>query len=87
VDVAPSRCEDSIGYAQGINAWFFTQMDALSQDFEKRRSHRIGGFRGRKSQSMTVPSIDEYCFKVAIGIPADNQVLLKGLKDVIQIAQ
>jgi hypothetical protein len=36
---------------------------------------------------MTVPSIDEYYFKVAIGTPADNQVLLKGLKDVIQIAQ
>jgi histidinol-phosphate aminotransferase len=35
---------------------------------------------------MTVPSIDEYCFKVAIGIPADNQVLLKGMKEVLQIA-
>jgi histidinol-phosphate/aromatic aminotransferase/cobyric acid decarboxylase-like protein len=26
------------------------------------------------------------CFKVSIGTPADNQALIKGMKDVIQMA-
>jgi histidinol-phosphate aminotransferase len=30
--------------------------------------------------------LDEYFFKVSIGTPADNQALLKGLKDVIPMA-
>jgi histidinol-phosphate aminotransferase len=29
--------------------------------------------------------LDEYCFKASIGTPADNQVLLKGLKEILQI--
>ncbi|MFM7712804.1 MAG: histidinol-phosphate transaminase, partial [Microcystis sp.] len=29
--------------------------------------------------------LDEYCFKVSIGTPADNQVFLKGLKEILQI--
>jgi histidinol-phosphate aminotransferase len=30
--------------------------------------------------------LDKYCFKVSIGTPADNQALIKGMKDVIQMA-
>ncbi|MDB9416095.1 hypothetical protein PN487_05680 [Microcystis aeruginosa CS-556/03] len=29
--------------------------------------------------------LDEYCFKASIGTSADNQVLLKGLKKILQI--
>jgi histidinol-phosphate aminotransferase len=30
--------------------------------------------------------LDEYCFKISIGTPADNQALIKGMKEVLQMA-